>query len=288
MTTYEQVHALVRAHVERDEERFSRTVGQIAARLTGQKQRRLLQLANATPRTLEMLPIDVRGVVYEPPINDTELALPDRLYAELDSIVDEWSATGELLEAGLRPRSRLLFCGPPGNGKTTAAAQLARKLRLNVYVCSIAETVGSHMGETGRNIDKALGVLRAGHALILDELDALGSTRHASGDAAGREANRAISSLLTALDRYSTGLLIATTNRRDMLDPALVRRFDESLEFPAPDSATLSGFMWRLSHSFGIAPGPDECGIESYDAATKAVHKAARKAIVASKAEAAE
>lgn len=290
MTTYEHVHALVRSHYARDEQRFRATVSQVAARYTGQKSRMLQRLADTAPQTLTLLPQEVRGVVYEPPVNDVELALPADLCAELDAIVNEWGHAGELREAGLKPRARLLFCGPPGNGKSTAAAQLARKLGMNVFVCSIAEVVDSHMGETGKSLEKALRVLNMGNALILDECDALGAERHSGSGAADREANRAVSTLLTALDRYDGGLLIATTNRQDMLDPALVRRFDESLEFPAPESGALTGFIARMSRTFGLVPEqfPDTRGIGCYDAATKAVHKAARRMIVEKKAEAAE
>lgn len=292
MTTFAQVQALVDAHASQDEERFRKTVTQIAAHMGAARSRQLLTLLNGKQRTLVPLPVS-GGVLYEALPNDIDLSLPKELCDELDEIVREWESAGMLLAAGLHPRRRLLFWGPPGNGKSTAATQLAHRLGLNAYICSLPAVIDSYMGASAKNVEKAFTALNRGSALILDEIDALGSERSAATGAGERESNRTVSSLLTLLDQSSTsGLLVATTNRKDFLDPALVRRFDECLEFPGPTPEQLAAFVEKQFEKFGIDGGTpleelrNPCfhnqWCSSYDEATKAVVKAARYAIVRS------
>lgn len=283
MTTYAQTRALVAAHVARDDERFRAVVAQIAARCSGTKAAALLQMATAAPKPLTPLPSAVLALVYDAPASDVKLTLPAAVRDELAAVLREWEGASRLLEAGLRARSRLLFWGPPGNGKTTAAAQHARALGLSAHVCSVSAVRSSYLGATAKAIDQVMGVLTAGQALILDELDALGAARFAGHSGADAEANRSVSTLLTGLDRCTSGLLLATTNRLDIVDPALVRRFDATIEFPQPTAQELAGFATTLRSQWGLDtvwPVEDLVGCCSYDDATKRVHKEARRAIL--------
>jgi len=179
----------------------------------------------------------------------------------------------------LEPRTRLLFHGPSGNGKTSCAAALATSLGKAAYVVSLSALVQSYMGTTGANITKLFKLLHAGHCVVLDEVDAVGGAR-GGHDAADRERALTVNVLLTELDACQGGLLIATTNRPDILDGALLRRFDERVEFPAPTRAQLHELASRLRMRFGL-PGPAMSWgpeITSYDAVTKAIKRAARAA----------
>lgn len=275
------VEALIHAHASHDTKRFGAAVEQVAARIRDSRRAERLRRMVSSKQLTE-LPHDVRGLVYDAPSSEGKLTLPDELQRELTGVVQEWAARERLLEVGLRPRSSLMFFGPPGNGKTTAAAQLARRIGLNPFVCSLPAIVDQHMGATGRNVDAALSLLTAGHALILDECEALGSARGVGSSPVDREANRIVSTMLTSLDRRDGGLLIGTTNRIDMLDQALLRRFDECLEFSAPDADELSEFMGKLMTQFGIGELTRllEGEVTSYDAATKLVHKTVRQKVL--------
>src|SRR5690606_8117480 len=96
--------------------------------------------------------------------------------------------------------------------------------------------------------------LEAGQVLILDEVDAVGSERSGGSDGATREYNTMVASLLGALDRPMGGGLVATTNRLDIIDPAIVRRFDAVVEFPAPTVEQMESLARKLGAKFGVPP----------------------------------
>ena len=150
------------------------------------------------------------------------------------------------------------------------------------YWVSLPSVVSGFLGATQANLDKLFPVLGDGVALVLDELDAIGQ-RRGIGDHSGstREGNAIVNSLLSLMDRQSGGMLIATTNRVDVLDEALVRRFDLVLEFPRPSSADLRALADILGERFSV----DACDVESlssFDEVTKAMHDRARARVLAS------
>lgn len=282
---FDKVRLIIDAHAKNDEDRFRRGVLQIAATLTHEGRKRMLEelISSTQAGKLVQLPMQDHGIVFEAPrVDDIELELSDHLIAELNLIQGEWAARSRLLEYGIRPRARFLFHGPPGNGKSTKAIQLARELGLNTFLLSLPGTVTSLKGEAATNLRKAFELLRGGHALIIDEIDAIADKREASqGSGAMAEFNHTVASFLTLLDKETHGLLIATTNRKDILDPAIVRRFDDCLAFPAPTESAVAAFMARRCEAFCLqqedwpAPPPER----SFDAAYKAVLREVRYAI---------
>jgi SpoVK/Ycf46/Vps4 family AAA+-type ATPase len=144
----------------------------------------------------------------------------------------------EILEVNsLRPASRLLFCGPPGCGKSVTAEAVANALGLCLLYVRFDSVVSSLLGETAANLRKVFDfAARESWVVLFDEFDAIGRSR---GDATEHgELKRVVNAFLQMLDRFQgRSVIIAATNFEQSLDPALWRRFDEVMRFDRPDPA---------------------------------------------------
>lgn len=208
-----------------------------------------------------------------------DLMLPVELQAEFDEILVELEYRQELAERGLRARDRILLHGPPGNGKTSSAAAIAEALDVQAFGVSFPQLVGMHVGETGQNLGKLFSSMTEDTVVVFDEIDAIGSTRTEATGAASKEMNSVTNTMLTLLDRSRVGIIVATTNRLDILDPALVRRFEEVLEVPAPTVEQKRALATRLCDGFQVAPvDVDDC--PNFDAVTKRCQREARRIVM--------
>ncbi len=163
-----------------------------------------------------------------------DIVLSDENRSALDEVILEQSRADLLGTHGLRPVAKLLFCGPPGCGKTTAAEVLGGELSLDVAVVRFDGVVSSFLGETAANLRRVFDFLAAERVVALfDEFDAIGKTR--SDEAEHGELKRVVNAFLQLIDAYrGQSLLVAATNHEKLLDHAIWRRFDEVLllEFP--------------------------------------------------------
>jgi SpoVK/Ycf46/Vps4 family AAA+-type ATPase len=208
-----------------------------------------------------------------------DLLLEDYVRMELDDLVLELAHRSELAEHGLAPRCRLLFEGPPGNGKTSAACGIALELGLPAYGVSVPSLVSEFCGKTSQNLGELFEHVDQGMLVVFDELDAIGSERMSAHTGAATDHNTTVSTILTLLDRKTVGALVATTNRADIMDPAVLRRFDDIVTFPAPSSAQMELLSRRLEKKFHIGP-VNLVGCENFDAVTKRVLREARRVVM--------
>jgi len=157
------------------------------------------------------------------------------------TVLDDWG----FLEGRVGARGvRMLFAGPPGTGKTLAAEVLARALGVDLLVVDVSRTVSKWIGETEKNLAAVFDAADGAQSVLLfDEADALFGKRTEVGDARDRYANLEVAYLLTRLERFE-GLAILSTNLRQNVDPAFVRRLEFVIEFDEPAVAEREE-IWR-------------------------------------------
>ena len=147
-------------------------------------------------------------------------------------VLDEWKFREQL------PYGRgvtALFFGPSGAGKTMAALGVARRLGIQILRLDLSRVVSKYIGDTEKNIDRVFtDAQRSGSAILIDEADALFGKRSEVKDAHDRYANIEVSYLLQRMEAFE-GLAILTTNMRQNLDPAFLRRLRFIVDFPRPD-----------------------------------------------------
>ena len=199
-------------------------------------------------QTEAVLPVDVDTRFHllrieEHPAFDYEPVYVSEVKIALEAIVAERKGTEALLSAGLEPSRTILFTGPPGVGKTLAARWLAREVDRPLLILDLAAVMSSYLGRTGANLRHVLDYAKSlDCVLLLDELDAIAKRRDDRGEIG--ELKRLVTVLLQQIDDWpSKSLLIAATNHADLLDPALWRRFDVTLEFPMPDRNAIEAHL---------------------------------------------
>ena len=129
-----------------------------------------------------------------------------------------------------------LFHGESGTGKTMAAEVLANQLNLDLYRIDLSAVVSKYIGETEKNLGRIFDAAEAGGVILLfDEADALFGKRTEVQDSRDRHANVEVSYLLQRMEAYQ-GLAILTTNLKNALDSAFLRRIRFMVAFPFPEA----------------------------------------------------
>jgi SpoVK/Ycf46/Vps4 family AAA+-type ATPase len=137
-----------------------------------------------------------------------------------------------------------LFYGSSGVGKTMAAEVLASELKLDLYHIDLSRVVSKYIGQTEANLRRVFDAAEENGAILLfDEADSLFGVRSQVKDSHDRYANIEVSYLLQRMESYR-GLAILTTNMRQALDQAFLRRIRFAVEFPFPN-ATHRAQIWR-------------------------------------------
>ncbi len=137
-----------------------------------------------------------------------------------------------------------LFAGSSGTGKTMAAEVLGNELQLDVYRIDLSSVIDKYIGETEKNLKRIFDAAEGGGVILLfDEADALFGKRTEVKDSHDRHANVGVSYLLQRMEAYR-GLAVLTTNLKNSLDQAFLRRLRFVIQFPFPD-AEQRAEIWR-------------------------------------------
>jgi hypothetical protein len=192
------------------------------------------------------------------------------------TVLDEWAFLGH--RRGSRG-VRLLFVGPPGTGKTLSAEVLAGALGVDLIVADVSRLVSKWIGETPKNLARIFDMAERSTAVILfDEADALFGKRTEVTDAHDRYANLETAYLLSRLERFE-GMAILTTNLRQNIDTAFLRRLEFIVEFDEPGAVEREA-LWRCHVPAG-APLAADVNLAELAAAYRMTGALIRNAAVA-------
>ncbi|MEM8637652.1 MAG: ATP-binding protein [Cyanobacteria bacterium P01_G01_bin.54] len=182
-----------------------------------------------------------------------DLILPSREKEILGAIAGQVKQRAEVYQTwGFAGKSHrglgisALFAGPSGTGKTMAAEVLAREFKLDLYRIDLSAVSSKYIGETEKNLRQIFDAAESGGAVLLfDEADALFGKRTQVKDSHDRHANLEVSYLLQRMEAYQ-GLAILTTNLKESLDQAFVRRLRFIVNFPYPNAEIRSQIWSRV------------------------------------------
>jgi SpoVK/Ycf46/Vps4 family AAA+-type ATPase len=169
----------------------------------------------------------------------------------ITQLIKENTYARELQEYGLPVNNKVLLQGSSGCGKTMTAKAVANELGKNIIILNLSNIVSSRIGETSQNIkmifDKAA---RERSVLFLDELDQIGKARGSDDKDVG-EMRRLVNTLIQLIDYYpENALLICATNHPEIIDTALLRRFQLTINYEMPSEEFLDSFYNQLLSKF--------------------------------------
>lgn len=270
----EQLKALIKSHISRDDGHFYSVAMQMAAheaklghgklaeelrdmidsaktRLSQDSSGKLVPIGSATKPRGELA--NLLSVTY-PANRLTDMVLDEKASQQLHRIIKEQRLLARIKEHGLSPRRKLLLVGPPGTGKTMTASALAGELGIPLFLVRLDSLITKFMGETAaklRQVFDAIADLRG--VYFFDEFDAIGSQRGMGNDVG--EIRRVLNSFLQMIEHdHSNSLIIAATNHPEVLDYALFRRFDDVVEYHLPTSTQALDLIRSRLSSFVPKP----------------------------------
>jgi len=267
MASAQQLIGLVKSHAEGDADRFFDLAMQLSAAEDQKGHRRLAEQlrqwahAGQRPATAAPKPTAIaapRGdlalflAASYPSQRLGDVILSDSIKGELAQIVVEQQAREKLEEKGLQPRRRILLSGPPGTGKTLSAHGLAGELHFPLFTVMLHGLITKFMGETAQKLKLVFDAVKSTRGVYLfDEIDALAATRGDGNDVG--EARRVLNSFLQFLDEDpGPSVVVATTNLAEILDRAVLRRFDLVLSYELPSAASIRQALERRLVGFSI------------------------------------
>lgn len=162
------------------------------------------------------------------------LVCDSKIRKQLSFFIQEHRAIEELKKYDLPVSNKILLHGPSGCGKTLSSYVIAGELKKMMIVVNLGAVVSSKLGETSKNLARLFRRAALEECIIfIDEFDSLGKVRDYSQDHG--EMKRVVNTILQLFDYLpQNSIVIAATNQKDMVDDALLRRFDVSVEFPLP------------------------------------------------------
>lgn len=195
---------------------------------------------------IQMQGLGDKGKVYDPDISEDRISFKDvagldEERAEMMEIVEFLKNPEQYTKMGAKTPRGVLLCGKPGTGKTLIAKAIAGEAKVPFISMSGSEFVEMFAGLGASRVRKLFEKAKKVSPCIIfiDEIDAIGA-RRSSSSGADTENNQTLNQLLVEMDGFDSDqsiIVIAATNRPEMLDEALLRpgRFDRTITIPLPD-----------------------------------------------------
>ncbi len=184
----------------------------------------------------KIMPPDAKRVTFD------DVAGADEEKQELEEIVDFLKQPSKYTQMGARIPKGVLLVGPPGTGKTLLAKAIAGEAGVPFYSISGSDFVEMFVGVGASRVRDLFEQAKksAPSLVFIDEIDAVGRQRGAGLGGGHDEREQTLNQLLVEMDGFGANegiIMIAATNRPDILDPALLRpgRFDRQIVVGAPD-----------------------------------------------------
>ncbi|MHA3789252.1 AAA family ATPase [Flavobacterium hauense] len=189
---------------------------------------------------------EMRELILEKLTSDysfDNLVCDKKVREELDFFIKEHLAYETLKRYELPVSNKILLHGPSGCGKTLASYVIAGELDKMMIVVNLGAIVSSKLGETSKNLAKIFRKASTEDCIIfIDEFDSLGKVRDYNQDHG--EMKRVVNTILQLFDYLpQSSIVIAATNQKDMIDSALLRRFDMSLQLELPQYGQISDLI---------------------------------------------
>lgn len=216
--------------------------------------------------------------------HDINVFIPQSISGVIDDFLCEWKNADAYRAHKLPVRNKILLHGPTGNGKTTIARHISNLTSLPLVEVNSDSVVDSHVGATGSNIHTLFRDITQPCVVFWDEIDGIGAKRRRNdSSAASHEYDRMVNSMLVNMDKAHEGVIfICATNRKEVLDEALLRRFNETIEVPAPADHEKIKYAHTLSTFYNIGLGNlhiNVTDLSSYAEIKETFVKYARKCI---------
>jgi cell division protease FtsH len=207
-----------------------------------------------------------------PHVTFSDVAGEEEAKGELSEVVDFLRNPGKYHGIGARLPRGILLVGPPGTGKTLLARAVAGEAGVPFFSVSASEFVEMFVGVGASRVRDLFEKAKAASPSIIfvDELDAVGRQRFAGLGGGNDEREQTLNQLLVEMDGFDAHqdvIVIAATNRPDVLDPALLRpgRFDRQVTVGLPDRRGREAKLRIHSRGIPISPSTD---LEAIAAAT--------------------
>lgn len=189
----------------------------------------------------------------------------DEVEGELNDVVDFLKNPDEYRKMGARMPGGVLLAGPPGTGKTLLARAVAGEAGVPFFSASASEFIEMIVGVGASRVRELFSEARkvAPAIVFIDEIDTIGRARGGGAGMGGHdEREQTLNQILTEMDGFSGSegvVVLAATNRADVLDPALTRpgRFDRTVVVAPPDRAGREAILRIHTRDIPLAEGVD-------------------------------